>query len=501
MKRSTALFKQANFTYSNLKKLKKSIRHSLQLIDKLHFNPELTRSSWLYVEASKEYLLSIPEADRENIAEQAILRIGEQFSSFKQQNSPTSDEAERIKITKTISKRRTDLTNELKKGSYTEKQRQVVDIFLSKIKKPVKDQTDSYFSVAIPNKAREKILSRFKGTKAAKLLDKIIELHNARITKPVRQQAVFGRTVVMQESFFKIPLHNQVELDPDDYHNILKSFMTKYFPDHPIELAMFHGNEKAKGEPDYNAHCHIFINAQNSKTHRYDLIDRSREVANDFAKQNGLAPIPKTLDGMKLVGEYRQKLFYQHANVYLAQKQRGVELYVLPETEERRRQRMLIREDANKPKELRFYNQINYQQKRINEDAAQIRQIQAQQDDEKLRIGQLQTELKRTEAHLTEQQNRLNRLMKGMLQVATNIMTWARLIFNINPKPADDKRLEIIQVLDRIKPDVLDDDDFQEVREVLDEANRLAEQVENTHNLTIERKISPFLKRIKRPSI
>lgn len=504
MKRSTALFKQANFTYSNLKKLKKSLRHSLQLIDKLHFNPELKRSSWLYAEPSNKYLLDIPESDRETIAEQAISRIIEQVCAFKQLNSPTPDEAERVKITKTISKRRTDLTNELKKGSYTEKQRQAVAIFLDRIKKPVKDQAENYFAVAIPDKTREKILKRFTGTKAAKLLDKIIELHNARTDKPVRQQAVFGRTVVMQESFFKLPLHNQVVLEPDDYHNILSSFMAKYFPDHPIELAMFHGNEKAKGELDYNAHCHIFINGRNSKTQRYDLIDRTRAVANAFAKQNGLAPIPKTLDGMKLVGEYRQKLFYQHANEYLARKKRGVELFVLPDTEERRRQRELIRIDASKPKELRFYNQINYQQKRINEDALQIKQIQAHQNDEKHRIAKLQTEIERSKTYLTEQQHRLNRLMKGMLYIATHIMTWARLVFNINPQPADEKRLEIIQVLDRIKPDLLGEDDgndFQDVREMLDEANRFAEQVEDSHNLAIERKITPAIKRIKRPTL
>lgn len=504
MKRSTALFKQANFTYSNLKKLKKSIRHSLQLIDKLHFNPELTDLSWLYSRSTKQQLLTTPETVREDIADTLISRIHTQLSAFKQQSHSTPDETERQKITKTISKRRTDLNNEMRKGTYTEKQRQAVAAFLELIKKPLKEQTESYFSTVIPEQTRKKILSSFSGTKAAKLLNKIIQLHNARIAKPVKKQTIYGRTVVMQESFFKIPVHNEVELAPDDYYDILRSFMTKYFPDHKIELAVFHGNEKAMGEPDYNAHCHIFINGQNTKTGEYDLLDRTRHIANQFAKRHNLPPIPNTLDGMRLVGEYRQKIFYAHANEYLRLKNRQVELYVLPETEARRKQRAVIRADANKPKELRFFNQINYQQQRLDQQNEMLRKLQAQNQSDTEQVKQMQKEVEQTRFDLAEAQNRLDRLLQGVIKIGSMVMAWARLIFKANPVPADKKRLEIIQILDQLKPDLSSHSvnfEYDEVRAMLDEANAFAEHVENIRELKAERKISPVIKRVKPPRV
>ena len=68
---------------------------------------------------------------------------------------------------------------------------------------------------------------------------------------------------------------------------------------------------------------------------------------------------------MKRVGEYRQRLFYEHAQQYLNQHNRQVKLEILPDTEQRRANREIIAREAKKPKSERLYNQMNYQQERI----------------------------------------------------------------------------------------------------------------------------------------
>ena len=408
MNRSTALFKQINFSYSNIQKLRKSIKHSLQLIDKIHFNQELTDRSWLYSGEDKKHLLTTSLEDRRKIVEEVVQGIRDDWKELKleQQNQRTVSEDERLKITKTISKRRSDLAQEIKKPTYTDQQRNVVSQLLSGIKKPSKDNKETnFFSKPVPPSAKKKIEKSLTG-KSLKLAKKIIELHEARLEKDTYQQASFGRTTVMQESIFKLPLHNKVELQEDDYHNIVESFLSKYFPDHELKLAFYHGNEKAKGEKDYNAHTHVFLSGLNSKTRKYDLLDRTREVANIYAQQNGLEPVGKGLEEASRMGEYRQKLFYEHAQNYLNEHKRDVELYVLPATEERRLQREEIRKDANRPKSERKFNQYNLQREN-----AVKRNKSLKKQEEKLKT--LEAKLEKREAELRQQEEELKMSLKN----------------------------------------------------------------------------------------
>lgn len=410
MQQSTALFKQLNFTKSNLSSLRKSIRHSLQLIDQMHFDPSIKNRSWLYSNEDKKFLLNMSVQQREELVDQIIEKIKAAWQNHKEENQATPDEQERVKLTKTISKRTYDLRAEMKKDTYTDEQRKVINTFLTRLKKPKKNQSGkTYFETEIKQSALDKFSDLLGNSKARSLIMKIAELHNARLEKPVQQQKAFGRTVVMQESFFKLPINNKVVLEDDDYHNIQTSFMKKYFSDFEVEMAMFHGNERAKGQKQFNNHCHIFLNGRNKRTGRYDLLKQTRKIAEQYAKEKGLEKPEPGLAGMKLIGEYRQRMFYEHAQQYLNKHKRNLELYVQPDTEERRELRKIISIDSKRPKNERIFNAANYQRE-IAKAAEKKRK------NEEKKIAKLQQEADQIKEHIEEQEARAERAIEVVEQ-------------------------------------------------------------------------------------
>lgn len=422
MKRATALYKQLNFNTTRIKSLKKSIRHSLQLIDKLHFDPSLTDRSWIYLSSGKtRNLLDIPEEKRHEFADRLIDNLKAEIKSFEPDKTQEKTQEERKKITQVISARRTDLKKEIEGENYTEEQR----IF-------AKNLLENGLKI---NEELPENIDILDGTKAKKIAKKLIELHNARIEKPKFDQKVFARSVVMQESFFKFPIHNQVELDDHDYHAILSGFYAKYFPEYDIKMAVFHGNEKLKGTPDYNNHCHIFLSTLNKETQKYDFLDSEFKRVNEFANANGLEPIEKRdLESMRALGELRQKMFYEHAQAYLNEKKRNIELYFLPETEQRRETRKLIEKQAKLPKEQRYYNQLHLQHEQLKKEAANLQQKETVIEQQKTKVikaakvvktkqaEQLTTldEIQRAEESL----NGITKLFKSIYKVSVHFRTY-----------------------------------------------------------------------------
>jgi|TARA_B100002019_G_C21265235_1_gene599061 hypothetical protein len=504
MKQSTALFKQLNFTKSNIKKAVKSLRHSLQLVDQIHFNEDLPERSWTYQpDGQNQFLLTQSEEEREEQVQQILQKLEREWEEFKDKNKRTDPETERLKITKTISKRRSALKKEANDGDYTEKQTRAITAFLDAIKKPTKNDPENSHNKPISQETRDRFKQILTGTKAARLVDKITDLHNARLEKPAKKQANHGRTVVLQESFFKIPVHNKVQLDDDDYHKILTSFMEKYFPDYQIEMAVFHGNEKQKNEKNYNSHCHLFLNGRNSKTGKYDLVDRSREVANQYAIDNGLDPITKTLEDMKRVGEYRQRLFYEHAQQYLNQHNRQVKLEILPDTEQRRINREIIARDAKKPKSERLYNQMNYQQEKIKK-AVSILKKRKQQSDEQQQtlderqktVAQREMEVIKQSQEMREQANLLQNLFSKAATLASNILGWATLIIKNKTEQATEQRQEILDDYKQLDQEL--DEQQEPIKKIcdqmIDESIEFAEETEKAKKLHFSQGISKPIK-------
>lgn len=199
---------------------------------------------------------------------------------------------------------------------------------------------------------------------------KFLELHNEVIEN---KSDIARNKVFTQEAFFKIPAHNKVDMKADEMLHVLSSFYAQNFPDYPVKLIVFHGDEIGN-------HPHIFVEAKNARTKKYDLLNAQKQFVNDnIDKLKAEYPDAEKLDfsnrsysAKKLQAQYFQTLFYQHTNKMLLKY--DVEAKKLDKTKEHNERMRKIEEDAKKPKierEASFYNaQINElkeQNKELNE--------------------------------------------------------------------------------------------------------------------------------------
>ena len=184
---------------------------------------------------------------------------------------------------------------------------------------------------------------------------KFLNLHN----EVIENKADIARNkIFIQEAFFKIPAHNNVHLKAEDMMLSIASFYSKNFPDYPVKLIVFHGDEIGN-------HPHIFVEAKNKRTNKYDLLNAQKQFVNDnIDKVKVEYPHAEKLDfsnrsysAKKLQAQYFQTLFYQHTNKMLLQY--DVEAKKLDKTKEHNERMRKIEEDAKKPKierEASFYN-------------------------------------------------------------------------------------------------------------------------------------------------
>ena len=184
---------------------------------------------------------------------------------------------------------------------------------------------------------------------------KFLNLHN----EVIENKADIARNkVFIQEAFFKVPAHNKVDMKADEMLNALSSFYYKNFPDYPVKLIVFHGDEVGN-------HPHIFVEAKNKRTNKYDLLNAQKQFVNDnIDKVKAEYPDAEKLDfsnrsysAKKLQAQYFQTLFYQHTNKMLLRY--NVEAKKLDKTKEHNERMRKIEEDAKKPKierEASFYN-------------------------------------------------------------------------------------------------------------------------------------------------
>lgn len=177
-------------------------------------------------------------------------------------------------------------------------------------------------------------------------IEKYLKLHNDSINNSFD---ISRNKIIVQEAFFKIPKRNEIEVSATDLIANIHSFYKNNFPDYPIKLIVFHGDE-------IGHHPHIFVDAKNKRTGKYDLLTAQKNFVNanidklkieypnaiplDFSKREYLTK--------KLQAQYFQSLFYQHTNLMLDKY--NIQAKKLEKTREHNARMAMIEADAKKPK-------------------------------------------------------------------------------------------------------------------------------------------------------
>lgn len=352
IKSTTMLYKRLNFSVSTVKKLRKSLKHSLRVHSK-----EEKRIQWDENLSHKN--IFIVNGERVPMNEQAAL------SFIKDTLDPFH------LVNRTKEQRQADIEA---KGKYK-----------YKIKKIIKDEAGNpvatYLEELIERTDHidgEQVKQDFEGLEVSRKTQKLksvqsyIDLHNNIVQA---EKPLDGRKTVIQEAFFKFPMHNQVDLSPEFYVSAIQDFYAQYFPDYKILLTVYHGDEiEGKGKVKVGDHPHIFIDCKNKRTGLYDLTEQQAILANKvietndfFNKYNPVNTDRQTYQESQIIGEALQELFYQHINNKF--KAEGLPLLAekLEKTQENLELRQKIRLESKKPKEERAFNLYSMKEKQLKE--------------------------------------------------------------------------------------------------------------------------------------
>ena len=355
-KSKNMIWKRLNFTGVKSKtkgnilgtnQLTKSLEHSLRIVQKhrMEFNIDLKMNNLIVHNNKIIQLETLSKDERQQILNSIVdpaVAISESKHASTVNNSDLSKYSYKLK--QLISK------NENPEFS----------LFLENILKNKDDVIDKGETLAQ--------LSSFDLTREkqkANCLSTYIDLHNSKIEllKPVPDNFHQKRTVV-QEAFWKFPFNQSVKnIKPADYINTISSFYKEHFPEYPIKLIVFHGDEISSPHDDgLGVHPHIFIDGKNSKTNKYDIIDQEFRMVNKFRVLKGLEPLDrhdgKYSTAVQLGVDY-QEMIYQHVNTKLAKYNYDMTVEVIPDSPEKRARNRLIKKDTSQPKVDRVYSSIS----------------------------------------------------------------------------------------------------------------------------------------------
>lgn len=355
-KSKNMIWKRLNFTGVKSKtkgnvlgtnQLNKSLEHSLRLVQKhgMEFNLDLKMNNFI---VHKNKIMALDDLSKEE--RQAILNSivdpAVSISESKQSN--------------TVNNR------EISKYSY-------------KIKQLITKNENDEFSLFLENILNNKSEAIDKGETLAQLdvfdvkrkdqkkncLSTYIDLHNQKleIAQPLPESFSQKRTVI-QEAFWKFPFNQNVdEVTPEHYMKIISDFYKEHFPDYPVKLIVFHGDEISSPHDDgLGVHPHIFIDGKNSKTNKYDIIDQEFRMVNKFRALKGLEPLDrhdgKYSTAVQLGVDY-QEMIYKHVNEKLAKYNYDMTVEIIPDSPDKKARNRLIKKDTSQPKVDRVYSSIS----------------------------------------------------------------------------------------------------------------------------------------------
>ena len=359
IKSTTMLYKRLNFSVSKLKKLGKSLKHSLRVHSKeekkIQWDEDLSHSNIFIVNGKP---IPMNEAS-------ALSFIKDTLTPFHLVNRSKEQRKEDVET----------------KGKYK-----------YKIKKIIKDEAGQPIAAYLDDLIErgdyidgEQVKEDFEAFEVSRKAQKLksvqnyIDLHNT-ITQA--EKPLDGRKTVIQEAFFKFPMHNQVDLPAEFCVTAIQDFYAKYFPDYNALLTVYHGDELEGGKKKIGDHPHIFIDCKNKRTGEYDLTEQQAVLANKVIKHidsfRSYTPVntkQQTYQESQIIGEALQELFYKHINKKFKAENIPLAANKLEQTQENLKLRQKIRLKSKKAKEDRAFNLYTMREEQLNEAKQQLENI------------------------------------------------------------------------------------------------------------------------------
>ena len=377
IKSTTMLYKRLNFSVSTLKKLGKSLKHSLRVHSK-----EEKKIQWDEDLSNKNIFIVNGKPVPMNEAS-ALSFIKDTLTPFHLVNRSKEQRKEDVET----------------KGKYK-----------YKIKKIIKDEAGQPIAAYLDNLIDrgdyidgEQVKEDFEAFEVSRKAQKLksvqnyIDLHNT-ITQA--KKPLDGRKTVIQEAFFKFPMHNQVDLPAEFYVSAIQDFYAKYFPDYNVLLTVYHGDELEGGKKKVGDHPHIFIDCKNKRTGEYDLTEQQAVLANKVIKHveffKSYTPVntkQQTYQESQIIGEALQELFYKHINKKFKTENISLVANRLEQTQENLELRKKIRLESKKTKENRAFNLYTMRQEQLEEIENKLMEVAEEVENKKQIKGTIDQEI------------------------------------------------------------------------------------------------------------
>ena len=378
IKSTTMLYKRLNFSVSTLKKLGKSLKHSLRVHSKeekkIQWDEDLSHNNIFIVNGKP---VPMNEAS-------ALSFIKDTLTPFHLVNRSKEQRKEDVET----------------KGKYK-----------YKIKKIIKDEAGQPIAAYLDDLIDrgdyidgEQVKEDFEAFEVSRKAQKLksvqnyIDLHNT-ITQA--EKPLDGRKTVIQEAFFKFPMHNQVDLPAEFYVSAIQDFYAKYFPDYNVLLTVYHGDELEGGKKKVGDHPHIFIDCKNKRTGEYDLTEQQAVLANKVIKHveffKNYTPVntkQQTYQESQIIGEALQELFYKHINKKFKTENISLVANRLEQTQENLELRKQIRLESKKAKEDRAFNLYTMRQEQLENTENKLEEVTIEVENKQQTKGTIDQEIR-----------------------------------------------------------------------------------------------------------
>lgn len=378
IKSTTMLYKRLNFSVSTLKKLGKSLKHSLRVHSKeekkIQWDEDLSHNNIFIVNGKP---LPMNEAS-------ALSFIKDTLTPFHLVNRSKEQRKEDVET----------------KGKYK-----------YKIKKIIKDEAGQPIAAYLDDLIDrgdyidgEQVKEDFEAFEVSRKAQKLksvqnyIDLHNT-ITQA--EKPLDGRKTVIQEAFFKFPMHNQVDLPAEFYVSAIQDFYAKYFPDYNVLLTVYHGDELEGGKKKIGDHSHIFIDCKNKRTGEYDLTEQQAVLANKVIKHveffKSYTPVntkQQTYQESQIIGEALQELFYKHINKKFKTENISLVANRLEQTQESLELRKKIRLESKRAKEDRAFNLYTMRQEQLENTENKLEEVTLEVENKQQTKGTIDQEIR-----------------------------------------------------------------------------------------------------------